>query len=305
MQCRRLKRDARVGCPNEFEKSFHRLQMSHTDLVKPSLLAVFAHPDDEAFSSGGTLAHYAKLGVDVTLISSTRGEAGKVTDPVLGEVKDVGALRETELQNACKELGINPPIFLGYHDSGRLERLRKDDPLASINADPLEMEQKIRNVIKAVKPQVILTFDPHGGYGHPDHLVIHSATLAAFFSSGDFEDAPQRLFYTAMPTEIARMMFASNASPTPGLDPELYGVSRSTIAFGHDIAPYLDQKTAALKAHASQVGPTSRMGQMPEAQRLEMQKRMSFENFSLGGIRGVISSFPLRGFFDGLGLDVI
>ena len=86
---------------------------------------------------------------------------------------------------------------------------------------------------------------------------------------------------------------------------KLYGVSEDTIAFSHDIAPYLEQKAAALKAHASQVGPTSRMGQMPEAQRLEMQKRMGVENFSLGGIRGVISSYPLRGFFDGLGLDVI
>ena len=280
-------------------------RISHTAFVKPSLLAVFAHPDDEAFSSGGTLAHYAKQGVNVTLISSTRGEAGKVTDPILGEVSDVGALRELELQNACKALGINPPIFLDYRDSGRLERLRKDDPLASINADPLEVEEKIKAVIEKLKPQVILTFDPHGGYGHPDHIVIHRAALAAFFSCGHLPGAPKRLFYTAFPIAIARMMFDSGASPTPGLSAELYGVSEDTIAFSHDIAPYLEQKAAALKAHASQVGPTSRMGQMPEAQRLEMQKRMGVENFSLGGIRGVISSYPLRGFFDGLGLDVI
>ncbi len=273
--------------------------------MKPSLLAVFAHPDDEAFSSGGTLAHYAKLGVDVTLISSTRGEAGKVTDPSLGEVKDVGALRELELQNACKVLGIKPPIFLDYRDSGRLERLRKDDPLASINADPLEVEAKIKTVIERVKPQVMLTFDPHGGYGHPDHIVIHQAALAAFFSSGHLQGAPKRLFYTAFPIAIARMMFNSSATPTPGLEPELYGVSQDTIAFSHDVTPYLEQKTAALTAHASQVGPTSRMGQMPEAQRLDMQKRMSLENFSLGGIRGAIRNFPLHGFFDGLGLDVV
>ncbi len=273
--------------------------------MKPSLLAVFAHPDDEAFSSGGTLAHYAKMGVEVTLISSTRGEAGKVTDPKLGEVTDVGALRETELQNACLALGIKPPIFLNYRDSGRLERLRKDDPLASINADPLEIEQKIKDIIVQVQPQVMLTFDPHGGYGHPDHLVIHRATLDAFFSSGHLPNAPKRLFYTAFPTAIARMMFNSGAAPTPGLDPELYGVSEDTIAFSHDISPYLEQKMAALTAHASQVGPNSRMGQMPEEQRLNMQKRMSLENFSLGGTRGAILNYPLRGFFDGLGLDVI
>ena len=111
--------------------------MTHTH--QPSLLALFAHPDDEAFSSGGTLAHYARLGVQVHLICTTRGEVGKITDPELGEVLDVGAFREQELRRACEALGIEAPTFLNYHDSGRLERLKKDDPLASINADPLEM----------------------------------------------------------------------------------------------------------------------------------------------------------------------
>ncbi len=269
---------------------------------KPVLLAVFAHPDDEAFSSGGTLAHYAKSGVDVFLLCSTRGEAGKITDPGLGEVADVGKLREQELRDACAALGIHEPEFMSYHDSGRLERLRRDDPLASINADPLEIEQRVRDSIARLQPDVLLTFDPHGAYGHPDHLVIHRATLDAFFSSGNSPHPPRRLYFAAFPTEMARAMFNGNASPTPGLDPELYGVSSDTIAVRMQVGAYRDQKLAALAAHRSQTGVNSRMNQLPPEEREAMMARIvDVESFALGGTRTAILRYPLAGFFDGLG----
>ncbi len=266
----------------------------------PSLLAVFAHPDDESFSSGGTLAYYAERGVRVTVVSSTRGEAGKITDPNL-TIEDLGRHREEELREACRLLGIEAPIFLGYRDSGRLERLRKDDPLASINADPREIEAKVRDVIAEFKPQVVLTFDPHGGYDHPDHIVIHQAALAAWYSSGHLPDAPQRLFYTALPIETMRTWVDAPGGPmTPGMTPEVYGVSDATIAVRRDVTPQLEKKLATLKAHGSQTGPTSRMGQMTPEYQEKMRERMVKENFSLGGTRGPIPHWPLRGFFDGL-----
>ncbi|MCL6567493.1 MAG: PIG-L family deacetylase, partial [Meiothermus silvanus] len=83
-----------------------------------SLLAVFAHPDDEAFSSGGTLAHYAALGARVVVACATRGEAGQIKDPALQGVSDLGKVREEELARACAALGLEPPVFLGFHDSG-------------------------------------------------------------------------------------------------------------------------------------------------------------------------------------------
>lgn len=272
-------------------------------MARPSLLAVFAHPDDEAFSSGGTLAHYASLGVDVNLVCTTRGEAGKITDPNL-TIEDLGRHREAELRAACEALGINPPVFLGYRDSGRLERLRKDDPLASINADPREIEAKVREQIEHFAPQVILTFDPHGGYDHPDHIVAHRATLDAFFSSGHLPNAPQRLFYTAIPIEGLRAWIEAPGGPmTPGMTAEVYGVSDATIAVRNDVGAFEEHKMAALKAHGSQTGPNSRMGQMPPEQREKMRERLTHENFSLGGTRGPIPHWPLSGFFDGLGFE--
>ena len=271
---------------------------------KPVLLAVFAHPDDEAFSSGGTLAHYASLGVEVHLLCSTRGEAGKITDPELGEVSDIGALRQRELEEACAVMGIHPPEFMGYHDSGRLERLRTDDKEASINIPPLEVEAKVREMVARLEPDVLLTFDPHGGYGHPDHLVIHRATLEAFYSSGNLPRPPRRLYFTAFPIEMARTMFSGNASPTPGLDPELYGVSNDTIAVTMQIGAYRTQKLAALAAHRSQTGANSRMGQLPPEEREAMMTRIvDVESFALGGTRTVIPHLPLKGFFDGLGYE--
>ncbi len=282
----------------------HNLPSSNLWAMQPSLLAVFAHPDDEAFSSGGILSHYAKLGVRVELLCATRGEAGKITDPNLS-ISDLGKHRELELRKACSIMGISEPRFMDYHDSGRLERLQKDDPLATINIDYLEMEQKIIEVIKETKPQVMLTFDPHGGYNHPDHLSVYRAASAAFFSSGYLADAPQRLFFTAFPLETMREWIKQPSGPmTPGMTPEVFGVSADTIAVKFDGSAYTEQKLAALDAHGSQTGQNSRMGQLPPAQKATMLERIKTETFALGGTRGAIQNYPLKGFFDGLGLGV-
>ena len=280
------------------------LPKSSLEIMKPSLLAVFAHPDDEAFSSGGMLTHYAKLGVRVELLCATRGEAGKITNPNM-TVTDLGQQRELELRKACKIMGISEPRFMDYHDSGRLERLRQDDPLATINIDYLEMEQKIIETIKMTKPQVILTFDPHGGYNHPDHLSVYRAASAAFFSSGYLPDAPKRLFFTAFPLETMREWIKQPSGPmTPGMTPEVFGVSADTIAVTFDGSAYTEQKLAAINAHGTQTGENSRMGQLPPEQKAAMLERIQTETFALGGTRGAIANYPLKGFFDGLGLGI-
>lgn len=263
-----------------------------------SLLAVFAHPDDEALRCGGTLALCAEQGAEVTLICTTRGEAGQVTDPDLGPVEDIAALREQELRQACAHLGIQPPIFLGYRDSGRGERLRRDDPLASINADPIEMEQRILEVIARVRPQVMLTFDPHGVYGHPDHLVVHRAATAAFYSSGQFGDPPERLFYVAQTYgHLKALQVEGGLGVVRGLSPTLYGMSESTVAARVDVSRQATKKRAALYAHRSQTGPGSTLGNLtPEMTAALYQE----ETFALGGVRGPVSRFPLHGLFEGL-----
>ncbi len=269
---------------------------------EPTLLAIFAHPDDEAFAAGGTLAAMASRGVRVVVVSATRGEAGKITDPTL-TIDDLGKQREHELRQACVELGIEPPLFLDYHDSGRLERLRTDDPLATINVDYLEMEAKIIGIIKNLEPQVLLTHDPHGAYNHPDHLTVHKAVTAAFFSAGHLPKPPMRLFYAVVPLETMRTFINAPTGPmTPGMTPEVFGVSDNTIAIQFDAEEFVPQKQAALKAHGSQTGPNSRGAQLPEEWQEKMRERRRYENFALGGVRGPVQHWPLQDFFDGLEL---
>ncbi|MFC4425530.1 PIG-L deacetylase family protein [Deinococcus navajonensis] len=263
----------------------------------PTLLAVFAHPDDEAFSVGGTLTHYARRGVRVILACATRGEAGKITVPGM-TVDDLGAQREAELRAACRALEIAPPVFLDFHDSGRFERTRHDDPKALLNVTPLEVEHRIRALIEDVRPDVMLTFDPHGGYGHIDHLQIHRAASGAFFSTGHLAGGgPQRLYFTALPHAAAQGL----ARMGRDLDPMIYGVSESTVAVRMNVAPYAENKKAALAAHGTQMGEQSLMGKMSEQERAQMEASfLSQELFSVGGTRTALPTFPLRGLFDGL-----
>jgi len=262
-----------------------------------TLLAVFAHPDDEAFSVGGTLTHYARKGVRVVLACATRGEAGKITVPGM-TVDDLGQQREQELREACRALEISEPVFLDYHDSGRYERTRTEDPLALMNVTPLDVEVKLRALIAEVQPQVIVTFDPHGGYGHVDHLQIQRATTAAFFSTGHLPGGgPLRLYYTALTHQAAEGI----ARMGQDLDPLVYGVSGGTVAVHMEVSAYAANKKAALAAHGTQTGETSLLGRMSPEERAALEGRLlGSEGFSIGGTRTAMARYPLRGLFDGL-----
>ncbi|CAM4405381.1 PIG-L deacetylase family protein [Deinococcus marmoris] len=265
-----------------------------------SLLAVFAHPDDEALRCGGALALYAARGAQVHLICLTRGEAGRNTDPTLGNV-DLPTQREKELKDACLALGIHPPIFLGYHDSGRGDRLRRDDPLATINADLTAMERQILEVIEATHPQIMLTFDPHGMYGHPDHLITHRVATAAYASSGFRQVRVQRLFYTVQSREeMLRLQSGRSLGVLEGLEPETYAVCDCTIAARIDIRAYAAQKRAALFSHRTQTGPLSTLGTLSDEQ---FGPLMESETFSLGGIRSSVPEYPMHDLFAGLNVE--
>ena len=268
-----------------------------------SLVAVFAHPDDEAFGCGGTLARYADEGVAVHLLCATRGESGKITDPDIDPGSDVAALREAELRAACDVLGIAEPVFLDFHDSGRAERTRHDDPKALMNVDELELERVIRPHLVRLAPDVMLTFDPHGIYGHVDHVRIHRAASGAFWST-TFEDgsAPQRLFYTSMASDRMRQMQAARErSPLSDLDPDVYGVREDSFAAVLDVAAWRPRKERAVAAHRSQVGPRSSFAGMQDGPAKEMWEEMFLrETFTLGGLRGAFPAPPVGDLFAGL-----
>jgi LmbE family N-acetylglucosaminyl deacetylase len=190
------------------------------------LLAVFAHPDDESFAVGGTLAKYAAEGVEVVIVSATRGETG-----IRGvDASEAAALREAELRRAAAELGVSRVVFLGYPDGG----------LADV--DPDGVVSRLMALLRELRPQVVITFGPDGISGHPDHVTV-SRWVTAAFDALDGPEAPQRLTYVA--PSLTTQQGCGVADPPP-LPPDAIGV---------DVEPYLEAKVRAMQAHASQDPP--------------------------------------------------
>lgn len=149
----------------------------------PALLVVFAHPDDESFTTPGTLAAAAEHGVDVHYVCATRGECGAVPAEITGDT-DIAALRTSELLEAGRALGLTAIHFLPYHDSG-MAGAPSDHPRALARAPLDEVTEQIVAIIRLVRPQSVITFGPNGGYGHPDHIAVHLAAHRAFQAAGD------------------------------------------------------------------------------------------------------------------------
>jgi len=154
------------------------------------LLSILAHPDDETFGMGGTLALYARRGVDVHLICATRGELGEVDPEYKETIKSAACLRTQELRCAADVLGISQLHFLNYRDSGMPGSEANSHPQA-LAAQPLDkVAAEVAHLIREIRPDVVLTFDPIGGYRHPDHIAIQKATVQGFAMAADerFED---------------------------------------------------------------------------------------------------------------------
>ncbi|MGA9347676.1 MAG: PIG-L family deacetylase [Anaerolineae bacterium] len=264
-----------------------------------TLLVVFAHPDDESFGIGGTLARYAAEGVHVVLACATMGEAGKIHDPSLGTREQLAEIREHELRCACDVLGISELHLLGYRDSGMAGSPDNDDPRSLVQADPAEVVGKIVRVIRQVCPQVVVTFEEGGGYGHPDHIAIHRHTVAAFQATGDPSQyseqlaaglkphAPQKLYFTALPRRFfrgfaQRLKEMGLADRLADFDWESRSVPDELCTVEIDVSAYVDIKLRAFQCHRSQFSRDGPFGLLPPEVRWDF---MSTEYFSLAGAR--------------------
>jgi len=156
-----------------------------------TILAVLAHPDDESFGLGGTLAYYAQKGVDTYYVCATRGEVGTVDEKYLQGYKDIAELRTDELTRAAKQLGLKDVFFLGYRDSGMPDSEPNKHPNAQINHPLDEVAGRVVKYIRELKPEIVITFDPIGGYKHPDHIHIQRATVLAFEKANDASFHPE------------------------------------------------------------------------------------------------------------------
>jgi len=256
-----------------------------------TLMAVFAHPDDETFGTGGTLARYgADPGVRVVLVCATRGEAGEISDPLLATPERLGEVREQELRCACQKLGVDDVFFLDYRDSGMAGTPENQHPRALAMADEGEAVGKIVAHIRRERPEVVVTFDENGGYGHPDHMAIHRFTKSAFAAAADPAMYPeqlqagllphraQKLYYTAIPLRFFRAAVVKLAEL--GIEiPERYqmrleeGLGLPDEACTTDIyvQECLDAKLAAMQCHATQFNPDSIFALIPPEVMRELQ----------------------------------
>lgn len=255
-----------------------------------TLLVVLAHPDDETFGPGGTLAKLSSEGVAVHYLCGTRGESGTVSPERLNGYRDSGELRTAELMCAAKTLGLAGVHFLGLRDSGMAGSSDNAHPDSLHAATPEEVARRIAAFILELKPNAILTHDQFGNYGHPDHVKLHHGVLDAYAAlwgvridlsrwtdsqgraasatpagaAGQAGFSPPKLYLTTVPKD--RVKRGVKIMPMFGLDPRRYGRNRDIdlvrqatwdvpITTRVDARAFFKLKQIAVACHASQLAP--------------------------------------------------
>ncbi|WP_327109997.1 N-acetyl-1-D-myo-inositol-2-amino-2-deoxy-alpha-D-glucopyranoside deacetylase [Nocardia sp. NBC_01730] len=238
------------------------------------LLLVHAHPDDESITTGGTIAHYGRHGVPVTVVTCTLGEEGEVIGDEWAQLAadhadQLGGYRILELTRALSALDAAPPRFLGgagrWRDSGMAGTLAADKPRVFVRSGE-EAVRALTELVLEVRPRVVVGYDPNGGYGHPDHIRAHEITTAAVHAAADAGWNTPKFYWTVTDADMLRLHTAALAKRTvdglpgrlpPGwrlpADGELASVPSHTVTTTIDVSDELAAKRAALRAHATQV----------------------------------------------------
>jgi LmbE family N-acetylglucosaminyl deacetylase len=208
------------------------------------ILAVFAHPDDEVFCAGGTLARHAARGAEVMVVSATQGEAGQIRDAQVATRRTLGDVRTRELELSCQRLGIQHAVCLDYGD-GKLQE-----------GDPLPLTRHLTHIIRSFQPDVVITFGPDGAYGHPDHVAISQLTTRAFHLAGEGVQFPEqleeglsphtpgRLYYSCFPRS-RRLLATQLVRWLTEFEQQFHG----TIEFAHALLLFAEE--AALLGYSS------------------------------------------------------
>ena len=233
------------------------------------MLLVHAHPDDETINNGVTMAKYAADGVEVTLVTCTRGEEGEVLVSELANLasdKDdkLGEHREIELKDAMAQLGINDFRFLGapnkkWRDSGMMGTPQNERGDVFWQADLDEASLELVKIILEIKPQVLITYDEFGGYGHPDHIKAHRVAMRATELAAEQGWQVSKIYWNTMPRSVIQMGIekmkevgsdffgAQSADDLPFAKPD------ELVTTVVNAPEYVPQKLAAMKAHATQI----------------------------------------------------
>lgn len=250
-----------------------------------ALLAVYAHPDDEAYGSAGTLAKYVSEGARATVISATRGEAGEISDPALASTENLAAVREAELRRACAILGLTDVRFLDVPDGG----------VANCNREAVV--GNIVAVIRECRPQVVVTFGPEGIYGHSDHIAVHEMALAACDAAGSpvayaeqladglAPHSPIKVYFRVIPKhqmpQLAPLFQQIRHSLGIAGDIEECFAPEDLVTTAIDVRAFSDVKLRAIAAHRTQIGDEPFAGLSQE----EIDRELGHEHYRLRGAR--------------------
>ena len=260
---------------------------SQQDLSHLRLLASFAHPDDEGFGSGGTLAMLVARGAHITLVCATNGDVGEISDPSLATPETLAQVRQRELRNAMDVTGVRDVRFLDYRDSGMAGTPENEHPDSLHQAEPASVVEQLAQIIREIRPNVVITHDPSGGYGHPDHRAMCRHTTQAFrqtalreAGSGGYEDRTDNklqpiLYYVCFPRSNFQRMWQQMVElditpPFASQDIDLVGTPDEEVTTIIDVAGYVDTKIASLACHQTQIDPNGPFAQLPEEMNREI-----------------------------------
>ena len=232
-----------------------------------TLVAVFAHPDDEGFGCGGTLAMLAENGVKLTLVCVTNGDVGEISDPSLASPETLSEVRQQELYSAMRVTGISDIRFLNYRDSGMASTADNEHP-ESLNMAPAhQVMTKLVQILDEIKPDLVLTHDPTGGYGHPDHLAVNKHTTTAFYNSRN--RSRTCLYYVCFPRTVFQRMWQRMTEM--GIDPPFanqditsIGSPDEAVTITLDVSKFVETKITSLNCHQTQMDPNGAINRLPK-----------------------------------------
>jgi N-acetyl-1-D-myo-inositol-2-amino-2-deoxy-alpha-D-glucopyranoside deacetylase len=291
-----------------------------------TLMAVHAHPDDEAIGTGGVLARAAAEGIRTVLVTCTGGEVGEISPDTTATAETLAKIRAAELREACNSLGVTHLEMLGYRDSGMAGTADNEHPDSFFQADLGAATARLVDLIRQYRPDVLVTYNENGFYGHPDHINAHRITVGAFEAlAAEAEDAasgsgaagdhhhaawaPAKLYYTAVARSamkrfgerLRELGIESPAGEAAGDDEQTpaepeWGTPDELITTVVDVSAHVEQKRLALYAHATQMGPEVFFARLPIP---AFHQMFGEESFQLVRSR-VPSTTPESDLFDGL-----
>ena len=273
------------------------MQRPELDLQDLSVLLVFAHPDDEGFGTGGVLALLASRGARLTLVCATNGDVGEISDPSLATRETLAQVRQQELRQAMAVTGVQDVRFLNYRDSGMAGSEDNQHSDALEQAPPDDVVGRLVEVVQDVRPRVVITHDPTGGYGHPDHITVCDRVTEAFrlaadpgatprqLAQGGKRWYPELLYYVCFPRSFFRRMWqylreAGIRPPFASEEVEALGTPDEEVTTVLDVEAYVTTKIDSLSCHRTQIDPQGPFHKLP-AHRLHDMMRNEYFTLAL------------------------